>query len=62
MKESCRGITKGWKLTIHRVFGRLEIANLARFPEWLIFKNGVVGAVAFSGKEEIFTKIPLALF
>ena len=29
---------------------------------WLIFKNGFVGDIAFSGKEEIFTKSPLALF
>jgi hypothetical protein len=28
----------------------------------LIFKNGFVGDIAFSGKEEIFTKSPLALF
>ena len=28
----------------------------------MIFKNGFVGDIAFSRKEEIFTKIPLALF
>ena len=33
-----------------------------RFLDTLIFKNGFVGDIAFSGKEEIFTKSPLALF
>ena len=28
----------------------------------LIFKNGFVGDITFSSEEEIFTKIPLALF
>jgi len=34
----------------------------AKFLMTMIFKNGFVGDIAFSRKEEIFTKIPLALF
>jgi hypothetical protein len=32
-----------------------------KFLLTLIFKNEYVGAIAFSGKEEIITKSPLAL-
>jgi hypothetical protein len=34
----------------------------AKFLLTLIFKNGFVGDIAFSSKEEIFPESPLALF
>jgi hypothetical protein len=39
-----------------------QISRNANFLLVLILKNGFVGDIGFSGKEEIFTKSPLALF
>jgi len=39
-----------------------QVGKFMKFSETLIFKNGSVGDKTFSSKEEIFPKIPLALF
>jgi hypothetical protein len=44
------------------LIGACEIDKIAKFLLPLIFKNGFVGDITFSRKEEIFTKSPLALF
>jgi hypothetical protein len=55
--------SKGWLLVNPpTLFWSLQFGNFASFSVTLIFKNGFVGDIAFSGKEEIFTKSPLALF
>jgi hypothetical protein len=40
----------------------VQIGRIEKFLLTLIFKNGSVGDIAFSSKEEIFPKSPLALF
>ena len=42
----------------HTLVGFIQIIKEEKFLVALIFKNGSVGDVAFSGKEEIFTKSP----
>ena len=47
---------------IPTLFDDVQIGWNAKLLLPLIFKNGFVGDIAFSSKEEIFPKSPLALF
>ena len=47
---------------LHSYIASGDIDQNAKFLQPLIFKNGFVGDIAFSRKEEMFLKNPLALF